>query len=166
MSKAIYNSVMFLHSVYRHTCQMRSQREFSFLKSLKYISLLCSSLSSPIPQFLSNSSNALDLKQILLFYFLSPYPDVLVFHLCAVNPAPALSSSSVTLNWTRRQGIKTVLWLNGSISKQLQLPEILSSATIIFNEASYFCNLGKNQSFTLVLEQWLQTGQTVRLHAM
>lgn len=35
-----------------------------------------------------------------------------------------------------RQGIKALLWWNRSKSKPLQLTEILSSATIIFNEAS------------------------------
>lgn len=44
-----------------------------------------------------------------------------------------------------RQGIKTELRLNRSISKLLQRTEILSSATIIFNEAG------------LLLESWQKT---------
>lgn len=78
-----------------------------------------------------------------LFFF--PLSRHSVYHLCALNPTAALHSSGVTLNWSGTQGIKTVLWLNRSISKPLQLTEILSSATIIFNEAS------------LLLESWQKT---------
>lgn len=81
---------------------------------------------------------------MLLFYF-SFNLEILDFHLCAVTPIPALSSSAVTLAWTGRRRIKTVLWLNRSIRKTLQLAEILFSATIIFNEAS------------LLLESWQKT---------
>lgn len=72
-------------------------------------------------------------------------PDIPVFHLCSVIPIIAPSSSGVTPDWAGRRRIKTVLWLNRSIRKTLQVTEILSPATIIFNEAS------------LLLESWQKT---------
>lgn len=124
----------------------KSKRILFFEVIKRHFITLFFSFVSPLPNFnLSSSNNASDLKWILLFHFFFLYPDILVFHLCAVNPQAALSSSGVTLNWTSRQGIKTLLWLNRSVSKPLQLTEIPSSATIIFNEAS------------LLLESWQRT---------
>lgn len=148
MSKAIHNIAMVLTQYeYTHILgQMKSQREFCFLKTLNDILLLCSSPffpHSPIFIYLAQAMHWI-LNGYYYCIFLFLYPDVLVFHLCAVNPIAALSSCG-ELNWTGRQGIKTVLWLYRSISKPLQLTEILFSATIIFNEAS------------LLLESWQKT---------
>lgn len=94
-------------------------------------------LPSPIPQFSSSYlktsiQSQMDTNYSTCFFLC---PDILVFNFCAVNPIAALSRSGVTLNGTIDRESKLCYGETGLKANCFNLTEILSSTTIIFNEA-------------------------------